>query len=181
MAYRYGFNNLSTLPLRPVFFDANILLYIFWPTGTPKWVSEYSTIFNRLIKQKNEMAVDVTVISEVINRSIRIEYDKYIAEKRIKKEDFPFKKYRDSQEGKDAITDIYSILNKKILPLFRVLGKAYTKSDIEGFLSADNLDFSDKLIVSLCKDNNCILMTNDRDYATSDIDILSSNPVLVRS
>ncbi|HAJ79469.1 MAG TPA: twitching motility protein PilT [Fibrobacteres bacterium] len=181
MPHRYNIGHCPTLSAKPVFFDANILIYIFWPTGTSTWPAEYSTIFNTLRKQKNVLMTDVTVISEVINRSVRIEYDKYLVEKGIRKDELSFKKFRESPYGKETLTDIYTILKNKIMPLFHIIGKVFQKSDIEGFLHVDSIDFSDMLITSLCRDNNCILLTNDRDFASTDIDILSAHPALLRS
>jgi predicted nucleic acid-binding protein len=180
MANRYGIKNLSSLPARPIFFDANILLYIFWPIGSLSWSDKYSTIFKSLLEQKKIMAFDITVASEVINRSIRFEYEKYLTEKGLKKELLPFKQYRESKDGKEVQKEIFTILKKKILPLFGILGKAFDKSDLDRFLIDDPMDFSDKMILSICKENNCILLTNDKDFANSDIDILSSNPAVLR-
>ena len=181
MANRYRDSEISSLADRPVFFDANILLYIFWPTGLQSWEKDYSFIFGSLLKQKNEMVVDFIVISEVVNRAIRIEHVKYLQINNISKDTLPFKKYRDSQNGREALNDIYQIIKKKVLGTFSVQGKSFSKSDIENFLDpADTLDFSDKAIVAICKEKKCILLTNDKDFAGTDIDILSSNPLLFR-
>ena len=81
MANKYDIQNISFIPNKPVFFDANILIYIFWPLGGSKWAYQYSGVFNDLMKNKYEMAIDVTVVSEVINSTIRIEYNKYLEER----------------------------------------------------------------------------------------------------
>jgi len=75
MAKFYNPSEIHNLNKRQIFFDANILLYIFLPTGS-SWEKQYSVIFNRLLKQKNEMAVDFIVISEVVNRAVRLDFQR---------------------------------------------------------------------------------------------------------
>lgn len=43
------------------------------------------------------------------------------------------------------------------------------------FVDANELDFVDKAIVSLCKENNLVLLTNDKDFKNADLDILTAN------
>jgi predicted nucleic acid-binding protein len=180
MAKCYKSGEIQYLINRLIFFDANVLMYIFWPTGLHKWESDYSSIFNKLLKQKNKMFVDFIVISEVINRSIKTEYEKYLQEKNISRNDMRFKNFRDSKDGQEALSDIYLVVSKNIVNKFNIAGKAFSKSDIESFIQADHLDFSDKGIIALCKEEGFVLLTNDRDFTDIDIDILTSNPVLFR-
>ncbi|SFD85961.1 STAS-like domain-containing protein [Thermophagus xiamenensis] len=37
-------------------------------------------------------------------------------------------------------------------------------------------DFVDKATVSICSENNLVLLTNDRDFKNSGLDILTGNP-----
>ena len=53
-----------------------------------------------------------------------------------------------------------------------------TSGILEELLVVDELDFNDKIIFSLCKEKNMVLLTNDSDFVQSDIDILSANPKL---
>lgn len=181
MRKRYSFKDISLICNRQIFFDANVLLYIFWPTGQYTWERRYSSIFGQLIKQNNKLTTDFIVISETLNRVIRIEHQKYLNEHNLKNDNCKFKGYRDSKDGKEALNDIYNIIRAKVLRNFSIMGKNFQKSDIETFLSVDSLDFSDKAILSLCKENNCVLLTNDKDFTESDIEILTSNPALLRN
>lgn len=184
MAIKYSTQNISAVINRKVFFDANVLIYIFWPLGfgnTKHWEECYSSAFGKLIRQKNELLVDFIVISEIVNRAIRLEYDKYLIAKNISKGNLPFKKYRNSIDGVTALTDIYLMIETDILNTFTVVGKSFMKSDIQSFLIVDTLDFGDKAILSTCQENACILLTNDVDYKTSTIDILTSNPAILKN
>lgn len=175
MAVRYSTNNLSVLQNRKIFFDANILIYLFWPSGSHRWENEYSTAFANILRQQNELLVDYIVISEIINRAMRLEYDKSPL-----KISLTFKQYRDSSEGQLALSDIHLVVKSNILNRFTVIGKAFSKTDILTLLTVDSLDFSDKAIILTCKENTCLLLTNDADYKSADIDIVTANPAILR-
>lgn len=180
MATKYSTQNIPAVINRRVFFDANVLLYIFWPSGSYHWESYYSSAYARLLKQGNELLVDFIVISEIVNRAIRLEYEKHLLVNNLSKSNLSFKKYRNSADGETALTDIYLMIETDILNRFTVVGKSFTKPDIQSFLTVDSLDFSDKAILSTCQENACILLTNDVDYKTSAIDILTSNPSILK-
>lgn len=181
MATKYSTQNIPSVINRKVFFDANVLLYIFWPSGSYHWESYYSTAYARLLRQGNELLVDFIVISEIVNRAIRLEHDKYLLANNLTRSALPFKKYRNSADGETALADIYLMIETDILNSFTVVGKSFTKPDIQSFLTVDSLDFGDKAILSTCQENACVLLTNDVDYKTSAIDILTSNPAILRN
>lgn len=180
MAKCYDYSKIKSVINRTVFFDANILLYIFWPIGSSSWEKEYSSIFKKLLAQKNTMVVDFIVISEVVNRAIKIEYEKYLQAKVISSQNLRFKQFRDSNDGKNALSDIYQVVNRNIVNRFNVTGKIFTKTDIENFLQVNSVDFSDKGIISICEENNFVLLTNDKDFANTDLEIVTSNPALLK-
>lgn len=174
MAKRYHLTEIHRLKQRRIFFDTNILIYLFWPTQS-HWEAKYATVYQHLLKQKNEMVVDFMVISEFVNRLVRIEYQKYFQQNNS----LTFKTYRDSQNGQEALSDIYLIVKKSIINTFNVVGKIFNKSDIEHYLENDGLDFTDKALVTLCKAHDLVLLTNDKDFAAAELDILTLNPELL--
>lgn len=113
MAKFYDSSDIHSLDKRQIFFDANILLYIFWPTGS-SWEKQYSAIFKQLLEQKNKMIVDFIVISEVVNRAVRIEYDKHLQANNISRDNLTFKKYRDGSDGQEALNVVYQIVKKML-------------------------------------------------------------------
>jgi len=175
MPIRYSLNQINLIKNRNVFFDANVLIYIFWPTGSYKWEEEYSKAFGSLLKQHNNFYTHFLIISEVINRIYRIEYKKHLHKENLKEEQFTFKDYRNSIEGTKTLEDIYSII-KDVLSNFLVIEKSFNKIEIENFLIVETIDFIDKAILKICLENNFILFTNDKDYKNFNVDILSSNP-----
>lgn len=169
MGTHYHLNDYSQLTGRSLFVDANVLIYLFWPTGQHSYEKNYASVFKNLILQGNKLFVDFLVISEVINRIARIEFKK-------SQSNLNFKQYKLSQEGKDVFNDIYIIVEQSILNQFHIVGKAFDKNDIGGFLVTDDLDFVDKAIVSTCSENNLVLLTNDRDFKNCGLDVLTGNP-----
>jgi len=180
MANRYKYNDIPSLKGRKIFIDANIIIYLFWPTALNGWENAYASIFGSLLKQNIDINVDFIVISEAINRTIRIEYEKHLQVNNITKKELTFKEYRNSTAGQQALEDIYIVISRKVLNKFFVVGKNFTKTDIESYLSVNFLDFNDKAIISMCRENDFVFLTNDKDYVKSDIDILTSNPSLLK-
>jgi predicted nucleic acid-binding protein len=174
MAKVYSLTKVDQLKDRKIFFDANVIIYNFWPTNS-RYESSYSSAFGALLKQKNELFVNYIVISEVVNRAARIEYDSHLERTGVAKKDLNFKKYRNCNEGKEAFNDIYSTVKNQILPWFKVHGRAFEKADILSYLNVDSLDFSDKAILTVCKENDFVLLTNDSDFKGCSVDILTSH------
>ncbi len=177
MSNRYTTDNIGEIGYRDIFFDANILIYLFWPTGRGQRVLEdrYATIYGEILRRELSLYVNYIVLSEVVNRTLRISWEEYLDVELLKKDKLTFKNYRNSEDGKEAQEEIATIIKEIVFNNFEVVEDSFTKEDIEGFLEVDTLDFSDKAILSTCVDNDFVLLTHDRDYSNSKIDILTCN------
>lgn len=169
MATSYKLQDFARIVGKDVFVDANVLIYLFWSTGQYTYESNYASVVKNLLRQGNSLFVDFLVISEVVNRVLRIEH------KRLNPNQ-SFKDFRNSQDGREVISDIYLIVRNDILSHFKVIGKSFNKSNIEDFLIVDQLDFVDKATISICHENSLVLLTNDRDFKNCGLDILTGNP-----
>jgi len=174
MAARYRLYELARFAGRTVFFDTNILIYLFWPTGNARCEMDYAKFLSACIKGGIPMALDFLVVSEAANRMLRAEYEKACARMGDLKDKPRFKSFRDSEDGRQAQADIYAVLSK-ILVRFMVIGKAFSADDIAGFLAVDRLDLVDKAIADICRGNDFVLATHDADFAAVDIDIVSAS------
>lgn len=177
MANRYSPSTINQAQNKKIFFDANILIYLFG-YGTPtiaNWEAQYATAYSALLKQNNTFVVDFIVISEFVNRAIKYEYESYLINNSVSKNSYRYKEYRDSLDGQKALDDIYLTVKDDILADFEVVKKSYSKDDLTLMCTADSLDFSDKAIIKICRENNFVLLTNDKDFSHSDIEILSCN------
>lgn len=171
----YTISEIQDLNTRRFFLDANILIYIFWPTGSHEYESKYSKVYGALIKQGNIPFVDFLVVSEVINRIVRTEYEKHLLNNGLSKHTLPYKKYRMSPAGNQVFEDIYIIIKESILVNCNIIGKSFSKEEILDMLSVDSLDVNDKAILDICKENDLVLITNDFDFNDTSIDILTAN------
>lgn len=170
MKMRYTASNIPSLKGRTFFFDANPLIYIYWPTSpNSQEVVDYGSVFATLIKNNSTLAINEIVISEIVNRVLRIEFGKTGMSKD------KFKDFRDSADGHSVQEDIYTIIRNRILDKFQIVSEIYSKEEVTSLLSISKLDFNDKVIELLCKKKNMILLTHDHDFSASDVDILSCN------
>ena len=169
MATKYKLQDIAQLQNKGVFIDANVLIYLFWPTGSHRWEQSYAQVFKRILRQKNPLFIDFSVVSEIINRVLRIEHSKLQPSSK-------FKDFRNSPEGIKTLSDIYLLVKTSVLPHFSIIGKIFSKKEIEQLLIIDNLDFVDKSTAEICKDNSLVLLTNDQDFKNTDLDILTGNP-----
>ncbi len=175
MNKKYNSSNIQSITNKKIFLDANILIYLFgFGTSTSaNWENQYANLYTKLNNQNNTFVVDYIVISEFVNRAIKIEYDNYLNSNNLDKNSLSYKNYRNSLDGQEALRDIYIIVNDEILDEFEVIEKSYSKDDLKMMCCVDELDFSDKAIIKICEDNQFILLTNDTDFKNSDIDIIS--------
>ena len=168
MVARYELPDVPKLHKRAIFVDANVLIYLFWSTGS-RWERDYAKVFKDLHKQGNALFVDFLVISEFINTVLRLEWKNLQPASN-------FKDFRDSEDGRNTASDIFMIIKNDILGRFDIVGKTFNKHEIESLLQVDSLDFVDKSIVAICKENDLVLLTNDKDFNDADLDILTGNP-----
>ena len=168
-------NDISTAKEQGVFFDANILIYIFWSVFISRndISSRYSSIYKFLIKEGIPVITNCIVLSEVINRILRIEYNNIGSSK-------SFKEFRNSPEGMRIQEDICAIIQNKIFSVFTIQDMCFTVDQLRPLIKADTIDFNDKMIIQLCKAHNMILLTHDSDFSHTNIDILSKNSHLCK-
>jgi predicted nucleic acid-binding protein len=178
MPERYRKNDIPQIINRGIFFDANVLIYLFWPIPS-KWIKVYSSIYYDLFRNDVKMYVDFTVISEVVNRVVSFESENYRKANNILKNSYNFKSYRNTPNGQQTVIDVYRIIKSDILGYFTITGKCFTENDINHMLSDTDIDINDKAIELICQDNNFILLTNDSDFRNSSLDILSENRDLI--
>ncbi len=181
MANVYVLSDVPSLSNRTIFFDANVLIYLFGNARKKNFSDKYSTIYKQILKQRISCSTDYIIISEFINTELRISHRSYLNFHSIESKKLPYKNYRDSADGKEAISDVYTIVRASILKNFMISGKNFTKNHIDDFLHLDTLDFSDKAIRLICKENRFVLCTNDGDFRDSDIDILTINNTIIQN
>jgi hypothetical protein len=130
----------------------------------------YNTKYNELVWEGYVLYTSFEVISEVINRGMRIARDK------LGYGGVDFKLFRDLSAGDAALVDIHRII-RVVLSQVIIVERSCDNAAVDHLLVIDRLDFVDRSIVAICGDKSYVLFTNDSDFLTSAIEILTSNPV----
>lgn len=159
-----------------LFLDANIWLYLY---GPPKlrsyWRSIYTSIFNRILRAKSRIYIDVLVVSEFINAYARLKWRNASS--------YPntFKTFRSSSDFKTVAQDIVTHI-QQIMKHCTRMESGFTTLPINDLITdyaTGNLDFNDQVITEICKNNGFTLITNDSDFKTQEIPVLTANTKLL--
>ncbi len=178
MAMRYDNNSLGELYGKSFFLDTNVLLDLFYTHKTDWSAVAYSKLFKGMVARKMHIFIDNTVLSEFINRILRIEYK--LSGAMGGKTPATFKTYRNTDEGLEKVREAYDLVNV-ILKVVQLDGEVLNSDDIQTLLVVDDIDYNDKTIEHLCVKKGYVLVTNDIDFADSEADIISANHALYSS
>lgn len=176
----YDLSSYSFSAGEQIFVDANIWLYLFPAPLNPKqqFAKQYSKAFAQLISAQAQPVLDPMVLSEYLNRYIRIEWNgKYKCQ-------YPqFKDFRNSSDSSDVVSAA-SLFAKEIVKYCKVHSIPANELDLNQALadfSTGKVDFNDTLVVDICKKKGLKLMTNDGDFKKGGIDVLTTNPRLLKT
>jgi len=138
-------------------------------------VQTYSSVFNRILKAQSKIYIDVLVVSEFINAYARRAW-KLVAQ-HIK----DFKTFRNNVDFKPVAQDIAAAV-KQIMKHCLPVESCFTTLKMNELLTdydTGNFDFNDQVITEICKSNGFTLITNDSDFKTQEISILTANQSLL--
>ncbi|MEX4003602.1 PIN domain-containing protein [Paraburkholderia sp. EG285A] len=154
--------------------DANIWLYLSsLPSAQNAYATNvYSIALKNLILAKSTILISSTIISEFLNRYIRLEWG---ARHKTTYPDFKdFRKSADFQPvGVNAADEA-----RVILKLCETRDDKFSSCVVDDVLSnfeAGINDFNDGVITHICREYGCKLITHDSDFTTGGIDILTGN------
>ena len=159
-----------------LFLDANIWLYLYAPQKPSNyWVNVYSTVFARILKASSQIYIDPLVVSEFINTYARIKW------KLVAPHLNSFKDFRNSSDFKPVAQDIAADV-KQIMKHCSRVESGFATLGVDSLLNnyaTGDFDFNDQIIMELCKSNGFMLITNDSDFKTQEIPILTANSKLL--
>ena len=156
-----------------LFIDANIWLFLYGPQRQRgRGVKIYSRAFKSILNAKSQIYIDVLIVSEFINRYARLKWQ--LAASRYGN----FKNFRDSAHFKPVAQDIAADAKRVISHCSRIESSFATLAigDLLNDYAAGDSDFNDQVITELCKSNGLTLITNDRDFRSQEIPILTAYP-----
>ena len=175
--------NFSTYSFRigdEILVDANIWLYLFPApmNSQERFATQYSHGFSRMISDGAQPVLDPLVLSEYLNRYCRIEWaGQYNTQ-------YPyFKDFRKSQDFQQ-VAQTASVFAKRILTMCSIHNTPAKDLDvaqaIDDFETAA-VDFNDSLLVDVCRKHGFKLLTNDADFQSGGIEVLTTNPRLLQA
>lgn len=163
-----------------ILIDANVWLYLQPPAAqpTPGWAKAYSGTFSRLLKAQARPVVDALILSEYLNRYIRIEYEASW------KAAYP--KFKDFRKSGDAagILQFAVAEVEQILKTGTASDTPLTCIDLQAVLGAVKngvVDFNDGLLIESCRLNGWKLLTHDSDMTIGGIELLTANRRLLQA
>ncbi len=156
-----------------LFFDTNIWFYLIGPRDNPdKYAQIYFNALENILLNKSNVFIDITIISELINR-----YAKYLAKQRFNIDMTKYEKFRESKNFNKITLEVGEALNK-ILNISQLISSHFEQSNIVSILSEYSRvgkGFNDQLLEQTCLINNLLLVTNDIDFKSAKCHILTAN------
>ncbi len=149
-----------------VFIDTNILIFLFSPdfvNSQEYQVEQYANIYGKLIENECELFINSHVVSEFINKCLRIDFEKNFQD-RDRSKDFK-KDYRTSSRYEQSLNLILKELKK-----FTNKNVKQISDNFENFIIFNEYknhhksDFNDLIIAKNVIDNNLKLLSDDGDF-----------------
>ncbi len=162
--------------------DTNIWLFLHCPIGNHKGhiVAKYSQFFKKMLTANSQIIVCSAVVSEFLNRYVKIDYELRKQTDRAIQE---YKKtYRPSAHYRLALKQAVTALNGKILPgAKRITDNFEVISTDNIFSHTQNVDISDGYLFELIRGQNIKILTDDSDFShfKNDCEIYTTNPKLI--
>lgn len=159
--------------------DANIWLRIHGPQADPRTrqTKVYSLALKNILTAKSQIHLDVTILSEVINRWARLKYQCIPQAQRPHN----FKTYRQGGAFAPVAASIAKTA-QDIVNSSQRISSDFENLDIGALLtefSAGDSDFTDLILVNLCKQHGYKFITHDGDMKNSGINLLTANTNLL--
>jgi predicted nucleic acid-binding protein len=163
-----------------MFVDTNIFIFVYFSTINRDVlkVRHYQRHYAYLRLHDYELYTNYDVITEIVGVLMHHGYDQYRSTVSYSKY-YDFKDFRDGIEGQSLLSATCDTIQSKILDHISILDKVFDINDIRRFVVPDNLDCTDKAIISICKQYDVILFTDDRDFRHTSIPLLTRNSTIL--
>jgi predicted nucleic acid-binding protein len=163
-----------------VMFDANVLVSLFSSLEPPGSipVRKYSRVLQLITAGRAKMLVDVLALSEFMNVCVRKEFALAIASGGTWTN---FKSYRQSAQF-PAVAAAVAQAARQIVKLMSPSDHPFAAWPIDQILAdfaSGQHDFNDQCLVESAKRAGALLLTNDLDFTTGGITILTTHPALL--
>jgi predicted nucleic acid-binding protein len=161
-----------------ILIDANVWIFLLPPAAqpAPRFAGSYSAALKNLIAAGARPVVESLILSEYVNRYLRLEYEAFWS-----RHYRTFKKFRKSGDFSSLATAAIAEA-REILRIAAANDTPFSQTDIAAILAeteAGTLDFNDGVLVETCRLRGWKLLTNDGDMSRGGIEVLTSYPPLL--
>lgn len=170
--------NYSFGPQDELFFDANIWMFLYGPQSQDNFpgnrMSVYSSAFDRILKAQSRIYIDVLIVSEFVNTYARQKWRMFSSES--------FKNFRNSSDFNPVAEEIAD-KTRRILKHCRKIESGFETLEMDSLIERyenGGTDFNDQVFMQLCKSRGFKLVTDDGDFKSQGISILTANDRLLR-
>ena len=165
------------------FFDANIWIGLFVSLGG--WHSEirgqYDGFLKKVIEKKATIYISSLILSEFINRYLKLEYNLYVAYSG--NENMRLKEYREEEDYKRVLKSINEDIEHRILEISKRLHDHFSEIPISGIINdfQNRIDFNDAYYHQLATIKGLKLVTHDGDFRKifCKVDLITANRKLL--
>lgn len=168
-----------------LFLDTNVWVHVFGLSSVPDRKTDlYSAAFKRILDAGCEIYIDRLVIVEFVRVCSRIMWSERTNRLRKpgqRKRQVRFKEFRKSREFRGMAKSIERYV-QQILKYSDRIEIAFEKVNIGQLIREyrhGRADFSDLMFRDLCRKNDLILVTDDSDFETNGIVVLTANTKLL--
>ena len=172
-------HDLSTYPFscgEPFLIDANVWIYLHPPPSriNKEFFRRYSAGLKAMKVAKVELILDALVLSEFLNRYCRIEWEACRCQ-------YPkFKSFRNSANFQ-TVGAAAALYARHMLKICTSHDHPFASVNITRVLDdfGTGTDFNDGMLTETCRHNGWKLVTNDGDFTSGGIEVLTINKRLL--
>lgn len=155
------------------FFDNNVWMLLFSPVAGARAKEQriYASLLQQIQSARATIFINSLVLSEYINRSLRLSFDHWRNTQPPRAFRLDYKRdYRPTPDFKEAQDAIYAEVEDILNAALRKPDD-FNALDLSALRQAQCSDFNDAYYANFCKLNNLILVSDDRDFQTTTLDI----------
>lgn len=166
----YKIRDYEVSPMDSLYFDTNVWLHIYGPIASARKEKQraYSCLLEQAISRDATIWITSMVLSEYINRVLRIGFKQWMEKEHLEQADFKHD-YRLTEDYKETLEDVKQQV-RDILCIKQVSKRSddFNSLNINTIIDSmqSTCDYNDVYIIRCCEKNNLKLVSDDTDMQT---------------
>lgn len=153
-------------PMNSYLFDTNVWIYIYGPMADSekKKQGQYASLLRDIIDRKAGLFINSMVLSEYINRVLRIEFGQWKNNNGLFDADYK-RDYRPTKDFEVALADVKAQVKDILYNVTQKRPDDFNNIDINGIVNSmsNSSDFNDVYLVRCCERGNMCFVSDDKD------------------